>query len=496
MKICRFFLFSLLLCSLRWTISCRPTPAPSGKPETKLSGLSLESSDTALNRAFEWAKEQALACAHPEGDPVGPWVEAALPGREAFCMRDLAHQSTGIWLLGLQPCNLNMLKKFAAAISPERDWCSYWEINRHDQPAPADYRDDKHFWYNLPANFDLLDACYRMFLWSGDSSLVRDSVFLDFYRHSLSDYVDRWQLDVTDYAARPRFLNRDHFDLDDPFQACRGIPSYHEGDPGKTRVGIDLLAFQARALEDMAEMAEIRGKHGEAEMHLEKSAAVVREMIRLFHVPADNGYRDLLLTDGSTVYGGNMQMYVLHNRIGLPPGQEEEIVARLLQAGQPNIEILSHYPDILFRYGQYEAAFRILLTLVRPETLRRTYPEVPFSVVSSVVTGLMGIEAGQTGITTLPAFPAGLEWVELRDIPFRNGSFRLRQEGNERTTLTNTGPQPLAWKACFPGSGDYLYVNGEKSRAEKGTAPGGRACLWLQLELKPGASASVGKFKP
>jgi len=31
---------------------------------------------------------------------VGYWYEAALPGREAFCMRDVSHQSIGAETLG------------------------------------------------------------------------------------------------------------------------------------------------------------------------------------------------------------------------------------------------------------------------------------------------------------------------------------------------------------------------------------------------------------
>jgi hypothetical protein len=41
---------------------------------------------------FNWAKQQARAFGFV-GDPVGPWYEAALPGRSAFCMRDVAHKA-------------------------------------------------------------------------------------------------------------------------------------------------------------------------------------------------------------------------------------------------------------------------------------------------------------------------------------------------------------------------------------------------------------------
>ncbi len=58
------------------------------------SPLALASSDAQLVEAFSWASRQASAYAF-EGDAVGAWFEAALPGREAFCMRDVAHQAMG-----------------------------------------------------------------------------------------------------------------------------------------------------------------------------------------------------------------------------------------------------------------------------------------------------------------------------------------------------------------------------------------------------------------
>jgi hypothetical protein len=150
--------------------------------------LELESPDRALVQAFSWARQQALAYAF-DGDPVGPWYEAALPGRQAFCMRDASHQAMGAHALGLARHTLNMLRAFARNATSARDWCSFWEIDRHGRPAHADYRNDDDFWYNLPANFDVLDACYRMFLWTGDRSYLDDPAFLAFYERSVDDYV-------------------------------------------------------------------------------------------------------------------------------------------------------------------------------------------------------------------------------------------------------------------------------------------------------------------
>src|SRR5512141_990910 len=75
------------------------------------SPLTLVTSDARLADAFLWAKRQAIAYAF-EGDPVGDWYEAALPGREAFCMRDVSHQAMGAHVLGLAKRAHNMLRNF------------------------------------------------------------------------------------------------------------------------------------------------------------------------------------------------------------------------------------------------------------------------------------------------------------------------------------------------------------------------------------------------
>jgi hypothetical protein len=193
--------------------------------------LDLDTSDANLAAAFGWARRQALAYAF-SGDPVGDWYEAALPGRQAFCMRDVSHQSMGAHALGLGRYTRNMLGKFAENMSEAKDWCSYWEINRENHPAPVDYHDDADFWYDLPANFDVLDACFRMYMWSGDRAYLTDGAFLDFYKRTVHEYVERWDLGLDRIMMRPRIMNiRGRSDPANRFQTDRGIPSYEESDP-------------------------------------------------------------------------------------------------------------------------------------------------------------------------------------------------------------------------------------------------------------------------
>ena len=101
-----------------------------------------------------------------------------------------------------------------------------------NRPAPVAIRTDAEFWYNLPANYDILDTCYRMFLWTGDRSYIEDPVFLNFYDRTITDYTIRRDL------TPERIMKRKSDIQTPPF--LRGDPTYEESSRDNL-VGIDLL---------------------------------------------------------------------------------------------------------------------------------------------------------------------------------------------------------------------------------------------------------------
>ena len=182
----------LLLSVTALVISCKDRPRLSpvnieNSKKTEATGISFNSSNEKLNQTFIWAKNKALSFAHDGQDPVGLWYEAALPNREAFCMRDVSHQAIGAELLGLGDHNLNMFIKFGQNINAEMDYCSYWEINRYNLPAPVDYETKKDFWYNLPANFDVIYNTHRLYQWTGKTAYLENEALKNFYHLSLNE---------------------------------------------------------------------------------------------------------------------------------------------------------------------------------------------------------------------------------------------------------------------------------------------------------------------
>ncbi|MGB8958338.1 MAG: hypothetical protein WCC00_04940, partial [Candidatus Aminicenantales bacterium] len=358
---------------------------PAKRPE---SPLELETPDTKLAAAFAWAKGQALEYVFPAaayGDPVGDWYEAALPSRFAFCMRDVSHQATGAHVLGLAAFNRNMLGQFARGISPSRDFCSYWEIDKWARPAPVDYRNDKDFWYNLPANFDVLDACWRQYLWTGDRAYLEDPAFLEFYRLTVDDYIKAWDKDGDGVPEhRPDYGNR-------------GLGGYDEGPfSDRTMFGADLVAVTARALDSYAQMVGWIGGRGESEASaLRERAAALRGRFDAEWWNESRGlYADFALADGSLAFEEQFWSGVFPLYFGLlPAGPRREATLRRILGREPEgIEVESYLPEVFYRYGADDAAYAEILALTDPAKKRREYPEVPFAVIGAVATGLIGLE--------------------------------------------------------------------------------------------------------
>src|SRR5215472_7974078 len=287
MNVCKLIAYPFAVAALVLGASIK-TPAQQQpvQSQQEWGQVSLESSDKALLDGFNWAKSQALAYVFT-GDPVGPWYEAALPGRSAFCMRDVSHQSIGAQVLGLAAFNHNMLRKFALSIASSRDWCGFWEIDKYDGPAPVDYKSDAHFWYNLPANFDVLNACYQVYRWTGDKSYIEDPAFINFYRRTLDDYIRAWDKDGDEIPES--YLQ----------YGSRGLGSYNEQSRVPIKVGCDLVASEYAAYRAYSQIARLRHAGAEADA----CAAKADKLRSIFDEKWWDGTREMfhtaLLADGT-----------------------------------------------------------------------------------------------------------------------------------------------------------------------------------------------------
>jgi hypothetical protein len=467
-------------------------PSSSESPQTRQSELELRSSDTQLVQAFEWAKKQALAYVF-DGDPVGPWYEAALPGRRAFCMRDVSHQAAGAQALGLAEYTRNMLRRFAENISASKDWCSYWEINYLNKAAPVDFINDQKFWYNLPANFDVLDASYRMYLWTRDRSYIDDPAFLNFYDHTVTDYVSRWDL------SPDRIMHRAIQEDGPPY--FRGDPSYEESQ-ARIILGVDLLAAQYAGYRSYAAIQKLRGKDEAADLY-QKRASEIKFLVNTKWWNASGGYFYSFL-DKDHKLQGKADADLLYWGVVDDGAKANSAIATLQARMQTEpadaVEPKSHYAEVLYKCGVPDPAYAEIMDLSRPGRVRQEYPEVSFSVIGAIANGLMGVNvespegAGDRSaivVITLPQLSKQTQWAELRNLPVGTGTISIRHEGCKGTVISNQGKEKLIWRAMFPGTFSKLIINGEAHRAESGTLHSSQPITWIQIPLGAGMSASV-----
>ncbi|HVW60226.1 MAG TPA: hypothetical protein VHC48_09335, partial [Puia sp.] len=407
-------------------------------------GVTFYSTDTAVANAFTWAKAMALHYRARPGDPVGPWYESALPPRDAFCMRDVSHQCIGAEILGMHGENRNMFSKFTGDISPSKDWCTYWEIDKTGGPSPSDYRNDREFWYNLPANFDVLDACWRTYLWTGDSTYVKDAVFKNFYDRTVHEYIRKWILEPDSLLIRPAYPNAPApFNIEDAFHRCRGLPSYSEGVPN-LKMGVDLLGALYRGLVSYATMVKENGDPHMAAAYLKKAKA----------------YQDRIDADWWDEHAGLYRThYTNDHQFGKAEGEtfllwfdalkdaaRKKRTIEHLMTLDLNVENLSYLPLQYYRNGYADKARALILHLAAPSTQRREYPEVSYGLVEAVVQGLMGVEVDARSRTVSTLY-RGKGRSELVDLPVLNTTITLTHFGDGRSSITNTGRHSFKWRA-------------------------------------------------
>ena len=446
--------------------------------------LSFESSDKNLELAFLWGQKMALSYAHNGNDPVGCWYEAALPRRYAFCMRDAAHQSIGAEILGLSKHNFNMMSKFAANISEAKDWCTYWEIDKNDNPCSADYENDNDFWYNLNANFDVMYACWRLYEWTGDKRYIEDAAFTNFYSLSAKEYVDSWQLNPEQMLTRTREVNRKAEAK--RFGIARGVPSYVES-YGGLYSSSDLVATIYGGYDAYSKILAVAG-NGEKSAQMAARAEEYRKHLdEKWWSPEINAYHTFWTNKGEFADGEGLTHVIWFGAVK-DAARIKGTVEKMLARKEWNIENVSYFPLLWYRYNYNDEAYNILKDIVIAK--RCEYPEVSYGMVEGIISGTMGIEpsASKKRITTLPKI-TGDNYLQISNLPILGGTINVRHNNNKCSALLNNTLEKITWEAAFVGDFENIAVNGTSAKAMKRTDAMGQTISYVEVELSKGEKA-------
>jgi hypothetical protein len=440
--------------------------------------ISLSSSDTFLVNVFNWARKTSDSFVGSDNDPVGPWYEAALPNREAFCIRDVSHQCIGTEILGHRRQNLNIFRKFVGNISEKKDYCSFWEINRYNKPAPVDYLSDNDFWYNLNANFDIIDACYKMFQWTGDSTFIYDREFDTFFQITLNQYIDRWQLQPDKIMDRPAFMNLRPETI--KYKFARGIPSYDESQDDMTVSG-DLLGMIYNGFRVYSQILKIRGQEEQGKQYISRAEKYLHLIDSLWWDELSGTYHAFYKTDKKFYRGGvsNSEFLLWYNVVE----DSARIRKSLFDISNSQVEVLSYLPMLFYRYGFNNEGYDFLGRIYADK--RRNYPEASSSAIEGIVHGLMGVEpsASDGMIKTCPRLTQKTAFVTVENIPVFCGLISLRHESQTHTTLANKSERQVTWRAIFQGYFENIKVNGKKVPANHFSDAAGRMHSYTDITV-------------
>ena len=447
-------------------------------------GVFFSSSDTSLQTAFYRAKEMALHYKGKPGDPVGPWYESALPPRSAFCMRDVSHQCIPAEVLGLSAENKNMLTLFVKNISASKDWCSYWEINKNGKPAPEDYRNDTAFWYNLNANFDILNACWKLYLWTGDKDYINNQVFRNFYDRSVNEYITKWVLQPDSLLTRPAHPNASSsFNIHDDFHRCRGLPSYSEG-VYNIKIGIDLVAALYRGLLSYGAILDADGNAKDAKQ-FEQKAILYQQYIDKYWWDETAGRYNTFYSNSNEFGKNEGETFLLWFDALTDSARKRKTIERILTDNW-NVENMSYFPYVFYKYGYWDKAFEYMLLLTNPETKRREYPEVSYGVILGFASGLMGIEPDARFNRVATIYKTNtIDSSYLQNVPVMGTLISIKHFSG-RSEFTNEGPASVIWRAKFYGAHSIITVDKKSEKAIIEKDGDGKMISYVDIKISKG----------
>jgi len=417
----------------------RTTPAANIAGGSSPGRVQLESSDTRLTQAFAHAKERAMQCVYA-GDPIGDWY-ASDPNSRTFCMRDVSHESLGAAVLGLAPQTENMLRRFAHSIAASRKWCGFWTITKDGFPSPDTYRDDNDFGYCLPANFDLVRACYQQLRWTGNRAYL-DAVFSSLYDHTVTSYVSSWDKERSGWMKAAPESHRVH-------------ASYNQHLP-QFATSADLVAAQYAAYLAYAGIQNLKGERGSlsrrmAEEYRAKARALRARFNSEWWNADQNRFYSGILPDGSfsPKYVDQSNVYALW--FGLP-GDGPKIDASLdqMERNRPQYDsTYSYFPEVFARYGRSDRAYNGVLEIADPNSSNYARGETAFASLGAITAGLMGVDPDVPNrvIETLPRLTRQVEWARLSHIPVGPNEIAVEHRGTT-TTFTNQSGPPIQWRVA------------------------------------------------
>ncbi|HRZ58151.1 MAG TPA: hypothetical protein P5525_22155 [Candidatus Paceibacterota bacterium] len=341
-----------------------------------------------------------------------------------------------------------------------------------------------------------MDKAYACYRWSADPRWITDGLLTNFYRTTMENFI-KLHDDNADGIAEGHSI--------DIFDGACG--SYCEQSAGGYGVGGDNIATTWSAYNSYAKLLTAMGKPALGKIYLAKANRVRDGYVRDWWNPSGNNYyagRTIGLSGWITnfdQYSKETYAFQAVKRIAEPGPRADALLERLhknyLENGKKyNFESFTYLPEAFYNYGKDDYAWHWLKRLLDSHY---EYPEVSFTAVGAIATGMVGIEpdAPNHQVATLGHLTPQVDWVELDHVPVGAHDVLVRHErANTITTVRhNAGNVPLRWEARFPGAFSKLLVDGVPRKARRQSNNGILVSL-VTVTLEVGQQVTVAAGSP
>lgn len=447
------------------------------------------------NPKYEWAQPKDYI----------PSFWAGYYDRTAFYIRDFVHQAVGAHLSGLDDELFSMYKTFIDSAGEETGGYALWAFNFDGSVYYMDTPDHNRFVRELPAQFELVETAYRLYLWTGDRRYIFDDSIFGFIKNIMTDFIDRQDgIVLKNKNGIPEGLG----------DIWKGSATYNERGFHAAEAG-DCIGAMYQAMLAYSAILKIRGDN--AESHIQKQRAdklkqyfnhdwsVVEGSDAYCYAIDNNGKKHFKwYKKRSELHGGASLVLIPVKELAEGGCRTDKLLdhIHLCQCDkklcEDNIESYTYLPQAFFPYNHNDRAWYWMKHIMNSKDLpheRRSqgtngdYPEISFTFLEHTISGLMGITPDCGGLWVIPHLPKEIGAVQAENIPLSDFTIDLTVEKSS-IKIKNNGAHSLPVHAGFPFAVSALKVNERHTPAIR-KRRNGYDISYASIEIAAGKSAGI-----
>ena len=436
--------------------------------------MKLKSDNIFLEESFKWAVDktkQFVVTDTKNGDinkgdgnkwygpngkillfPTEPWAApknygaafwAGYYDRTAYYIRDFVHQAVGAVILKLYEEVFQMYYTFVSHSNEATGWYAPWSFNFDHTVFYMDSPDSTHFVREITSQFELVELGYKLYLWTGDRRYIDNEKIALFADKIMNDFIDNQDGII---------FNEKNGIPEGRGNIWQGSATYNERGFYAVEAGDSIAAMYA-AMVCYSKILRLRGDIRQADYqqsradklrkYFNEEWSVVKGSDMFCYAIDINGKKHYKWSKKfGRLQGAETLEFIPLKNLSYQNKRNDKLLDYIFKMQKnkrtmsDNIEGFTYLPELYFANHQQERAWYFMKYIISKKDLPHEhktqgtngdYPEISFTLVSQIITGLMGIEVNEKNgtLTANPNLPCEIENICLYDFEYRGDIYDI-----------------------------------------------------------------------